>query len=179
MVWWYCAILRLRTGEATLLLGKHSWGVTPHEQLVETVWHIGGHSLLYNKGHNFQERFIRGLWNFLWVTRNSWWTPLLDHVENQFSSAQEWRQKSEKITHGRGTVEFSGGLISLHPFSNGMTSFSAPRLIVLKLSTTNHANNPDMLIIIFTKPLQLVFPEWKQTVKVFAAKIAWLLANLF
>jgi len=27
------------------------------------------HNLLYSKGYNFQERFIKSLWNFLWTTR--------------------------------------------------------------------------------------------------------------
>jgi len=26
------------------------------------------------KGTNFQERFIKDLWNSLWTPRNSWWT---------------------------------------------------------------------------------------------------------
>jgi len=27
-------------------------------------------NLLYSKGYNSQERFIKGLWNPLWTTRN-------------------------------------------------------------------------------------------------------------
>jgi len=45
--------------------------LTPHEQLVSLVLH----NLLYSKGYNFQECFIKDLWNFLWTTRNSrWWS---------------------------------------------------------------------------------------------------------
>jgi len=31
------------------------------------------HDLLYSKGYNCQERFIKDLWNPLWTTRNSRW----------------------------------------------------------------------------------------------------------
>jgi len=35
--------------------------LTPYEQL------------LYSKGYNFQEHFIKDLWNSRWTTRNFWW----------------------------------------------------------------------------------------------------------
>jgi len=86
--------------------------------------------------------------------------------------------KKLKFTHGGEAVEFSGCLISLHPFSNGITSSSAFGLIVLKLNTSNHANIPS-LFNIFTKLLQQMFSKWKHTVRVLAASIAWLRAELF
>jgi len=29
------------------------------------------HNLLYTRGYNFQERFVKGLWKSLWTTSNS------------------------------------------------------------------------------------------------------------
>jgi len=37
----------------------------PHEQLVKKLHMVVLHDLLYAKGCNFQECFVRGLWNSL------------------------------------------------------------------------------------------------------------------
>jgi len=42
--------------------------LTPHEQL------------LYSKGYNFQERFIKDLWHSLWTTKIQG-EPLVVHLE--------------------------------------------------------------------------------------------------